>query len=74
MNIRGKEVEDPSVKTLIKVEATRGLQKHARNNIKTCKSIMESKGFLCLEILIENGKGEVQYNSAMVVMEIETLL
>ena len=59
MNIKGKEVEDPSVNTLIKGESTRALQKNSKNNINTCKSIMESKAFICLEILLENHKAEV---------------
>jgi hypothetical protein len=28
-----------------------------KNNINTCKSIMESKAMLCIAILLEKGKG-----------------
>lgn len=70
MNLKGKEAEDPSVKASMKAEAARALWKLAKNNIKTCKSITESKALLCFAILLEKGKGEVQYNSAMAMMEI----
>lgn len=70
LNLKGKEAENPLVKASMKAEAARALWKLAKNNIKTCKSITESKALLCFAILLEKGKGEVQYNSAMAVMEI----
>jgi len=70
LNLKGKEAEDPLVKASMKAEAARALWKLAKDNIKTCKSITESKALLCFAILLEKGKGEVQYNSAMAVMEI----
>lgn len=48
----------------------RALWKLAKNNINTCKSITESKALLCFAMLLEKGKDEVKYNSAMAVMEI----
>jgi hypothetical protein len=41
----------------MKTEAAEALWKLAKNNINTCKSIMESKAMLCIAILLEKGKG-----------------
>lgn len=73
MNLKGKEAEDPSVKVSMKEEATRALWKLAKNNIKTCKNIIESKALLCFALLLEKGKGEMQYNSIMAIMEIAAI-
>jgi len=70
LNLKGKKAENPTVKASLKAEAARALWKLAKNNIKTCKSITESKALLCFAMLLEKAKGEVQYNSAMAVMEI----
>eukprot|EP01018_Ginkgo_biloba_P018690 Gb_30970 [translate_table: standard] len=70
LNLKGRESEDPIIKASMKAEAARALWKLAKNNIKTCKSITESKALLCFAILLEKGKGEVQFHSAMAVMEI----
>lgn len=70
LNLKGKEAEDPIIKASMKAEAARALWKLAKNNINTCKSITESKALLCFAMLLEKGKDEVKYNSAMAVMEI----
>jgi len=70
LNLKGKEAEDPIIKASMKAEAARALCKLAKKNINTCKTITESKALLCFAMLLEKGKGEVQYNSAMAVMEI----
>ena len=70
LDFKGKKTEDPTVKASMMAEAARALWKLAKNNVKTCKSITESKALLCFSMILEKRKGEVQYNSAMAVMEI----
>ncbi|PKA66207.1 hypothetical protein AXF42_Ash006904 [Apostasia shenzhenica] len=69
-SIKGREFEDPATKTYMKAMAARALWQLARDNSAICKSITESKALLCFAVLLEKGEDEVQYNSAMAVMEI----
>uniref|UniRef100_A0A0C9S9Q4 TSA: Wollemia nobilis Ref_Wollemi_Transcript_7128_2215 transcribed RNA sequence n=1 Tax=Wollemia nobilis TaxID=56998 RepID=A0A0C9S9Q4_9CONI len=70
LNLKGREAEDPATKAAMKTEAAKALWMLAKDNVKTCKSITESKALVCFAILLEKGKGLLQYNSAMAVMEI----
>lgn len=69
-SIKGREFEDPATKTRMKSMAARALWQLARGNSAICKSITESKALLCFAVLLEKGEEEVQYNSAMALMEI----
>ncbi|KAK1296296.1 hypothetical protein QJS10_CPB15g00463 [Acorus calamus] len=70
-SIKGREYEDPETKLYMKAMAAKALWKLARGNAAICKSITESKALLCFAVLLEKGPGEeVQYNSAMALMEI----
>lgn len=70
LNLKGRSAEDPAIKASLKAEAAKALWKLSKNNINTCKAITESKALLCFAIMLEKGQGDLQYNSAMAVMEI----
>ncbi|XP_022751464.1 uncharacterized protein LOC111300102 [Durio zibethinus] len=69
-NIRGRELEDPATKTYMKAMAARALWHLAKGNSAICRSITESRALLCFAVLLEKGTDEVQFNSAMALMEI----
>ncbi|CAN1122471.1 Vacuolar protein 8 [Linum perenne] len=70
VNLKGRESEDPTVKARMKAMAARALWHLAKGNSAICRSITESRALLCFAVLLEKGSGEVQYNSAMAVMEL----
>ncbi|XP_022740380.1 uncharacterized protein LOC111292327 [Durio zibethinus] len=69
-NIKGRELEDPSTKAYMKAMAARALWHLAKGNSSICRSITESRALLCLAVLLEKGTDDVQFNSAMALMEI----
>lgn len=69
-SIKGRESEDPVTKDSMKAMSARALWHLATGNSQICKSITESRALLCFAVLLEKGTGEVQYNSAMALMEI----
>ncbi|KAK4416843.1 hypothetical protein Salat_2509800 [Sesamum alatum] len=69
-NNRAREMEDPATKAYIKAMAARALWHLAKGNSPICRSITESRALLCFAVLLEKGAEEVQYNSAMALMEI----
>ncbi|PIA43979.1 hypothetical protein AQUCO_01800207v1 [Aquilegia coerulea] len=69
-SIKGRESEDPATKTYMKAMAARALWHLATGNSQICKSITESRALLCFAVLLEKGSDDVQYNSAMALMEI----
>ncbi|KAG8383729.1 hypothetical protein BUALT_Bualt04G0044100 [Buddleja alternifolia] len=70
MSNRAREMEDPATKAYIKAMAARALWHLAKRNSPICRSITESRALLCFAVLLEKGAEEVQYNSAMALMEI----
>ncbi|XP_016491064.1 uncharacterized protein LOC107810755 [Nicotiana tabacum] len=70
-SIKGKrESEDPATKAEMKAMAARALRHLCAGNAAICSSITESRALLCLAVLLEKGPDEVQYHSAMALMEI----
>ncbi|WOK98225.1 hypothetical protein Cni_G06935 [Canna indica] len=69
-SIKGREFEDPTTKAYMKAMAAKALWQLARGNPAICKNITESRALLCFSVLLEKGTDEVQYNSAMALMEI----
>ncbi|CAK9157007.1 unnamed protein product [Ilex paraguariensis] len=69
-SIKGREQEDPATKAYMKAMAARALWHLAKGNSLICRSITESRALLCFAVLLEKGPEEVQYNSAMALMEI----
>ncbi|KAF0924434.1 hypothetical protein E2562_010096 [Oryza meyeriana var. granulata] len=67
---RGREFEEPETKAYMKANAAKALWQLAKGNAAICKSITESRALLCFAVLLEKGEGDVQYNSAMALMEI----
>ncbi|KAL3630180.1 hypothetical protein CASFOL_023164 [Castilleja foliolosa] len=67
---RAREMEVPETKAYIKAMAARALWHLAKGNSPICRSITESRALLCFAVLLEKGASEVQYNSAMALMEI----
>ncbi|GAB4848463.1 hypothetical protein Ancab_003167 [Ancistrocladus abbreviatus] len=67
---KARESEDPATKTNMKAKAAGALCYLAKGNSAICRSITESRALLCFAVLLEKGAGEMQYNSAMAVMEI----
>ncbi|CAI0392867.1 unnamed protein product [Linum tenue] len=70
VNLKGREGEDAATKAHMKAMAARSLWQLAKGNSPICRSITESRALLCFAVLLEKGTGEVQYNSAMAVMEL----
>ncbi|OAY57546.1 uncharacterized protein LOC110609523 [Manihot esculenta] len=70
VNIKGRELEDPATKANMKAMAARALWRLAKGNSPICRSITESRALLCFAVLLEKGAKDVQYNSAMALMEI----
>lgn len=67
---KGRELEDPATKANMKAMAARALWQLTKGNSPICRSITESRALLCFAVLLEKGTEEVQYNSAMALMEI----
>lgn len=67
---RGRLSEDAETKAHLKAMAAKALWLLAKGNDSICKSITESRALLCFATLLEKGTGDVQYFSAMAVMEI----
>ncbi|XP_022775420.1 uncharacterized protein LOC111317243 [Durio zibethinus] len=67
---KGRELEDPATKAYMKAMAARALWHLAKGNSAICRSITESRALLCFAVLLEQGTDDVQFNSAMAVMEI----
>ncbi|XP_057500034.1 uncharacterized protein LOC130784235 [Actinidia eriantha] len=72
-SIKGRELEDPATKAQMKAMAARALWQLCAGNVSICKSITESRALLCFAVLLEKGPDEVQYNSAMALMEIASV-
>uniref|UniRef100_A0A5B6ZN05 DUF7792 domain-containing protein n=1 Tax=Davidia involucrata TaxID=16924 RepID=A0A5B6ZN05_DAVIN len=69
-SIKGRESEEPSTKAYMKAMAASALWRLATGNSPICRSITESRALLCFAVLLEKGPPDVQYNSAMALMEI----
>ncbi|OEL28956.1 hypothetical protein BAE44_0010025 [Dichanthelium oligosanthes] len=69
-NTRGREYEDPEIKAYLKAHSARALGTLATGNPAICKNITESRALLCFSILLDKATGDVQYNSAMALVEI----
>ncbi|XP_059314365.1 uncharacterized protein LOC132065130 [Lycium ferocissimum] len=69
-SIKGREYEDPATKAEMKAMAARALGHLCAGNISICSNITESRALLCFAVLLEKGPEEVQYYSAMALMEI----
>ncbi|KAL0352190.1 UNVERIFIED_CONTAM: hypothetical protein Scaly_1607700 [Sesamum calycinum] len=69
-NNRAREMEYPATKAYIKAMAAKALWHLAKGNSPICRSITETRALLCFAVLLEKGAEEVQYNSAMALMEI----
>lgn len=72
-SIKGREYEDPVTKAQMKAMAARALWHLCTGNVTICRSITESRALLCFAVLLEKGTEEVQYNSAMALMEITSV-
>ncbi|KAL7143704.1 hypothetical protein ABFS83_08G209800 [Erythranthe nasuta] len=70
VSTKAREIEGPETKTYMKAMAARALWHLAKGNSPICRSITESRALLCFAVLLEKGPPEVQYNSAMALMEI----
>ncbi|KAK4340453.1 hypothetical protein RND71_041915 [Anisodus tanguticus] len=69
-SIKGREYEDPATKADMKAMAARALRHLCAGNVSICSNITESRALLCFAVLLEKGPEEVQYHSAMALMEI----
>ena len=69
-SIKGREFEEPATKAEMKAMAARALWFLCVGNPPICHIITESKALLCFAVLLEKGYDDVQYNSAMALMEI----
>ncbi|XXG86157.1 hypothetical protein AAC387_Pa11g1105 [Persea americana] len=72
-SLKGREYEDPATKAAMKAMAAKALWHLAKGNSAICRSITESRALLCFAVLLEKGNGEVQFNSAMALMEISAV-
>ncbi|CAN4112538.1 unnamed protein product [Withania somnifera] len=69
-SIKGRKFEDPATKPEMKAMAARALRHLCAGNVSICSNITESRALLCFAVLLEKGPEEVQYHSAMALMEI----
>ncbi|GAA0141507.1 hypothetical protein LIER_02636 [Lithospermum erythrorhizon] len=69
-SIKGRQYEDPATKAQMKAMAARALRFLCAGNLSICKNITESRALLCLSVLLEKGEEDVQYHSALTLMEI----
>ncbi|KAK3006635.1 hypothetical protein RJ639_016413 [Escallonia herrerae] len=69
-SVKGRELEGADTKAYIKAMSARALWQLAKGNSPICHSITESRALLCFAVLLEKGPQDVQYNSAMALMEI----
>ncbi|KAF7126879.1 hypothetical protein RHSIM_Rhsim11G0190800 [Rhododendron simsii] len=69
-SIKGREMENPETKAQMKAMAARALWHLCSGNVSICKNITESRALLCFAVLLEKGAEEVQFNSAMALVEI----
>ncbi|KAL1344118.1 hypothetical protein HN51_017997 [Arachis hypogaea] len=69
-SIKGREAEDPATKAQMKAMAARALWQLSKGNLTICRNITESRALLCFAVLLEKGPEDVQYYSAMALMEI----
>lgn len=72
-SIKGREFEDPFTKAQMKAMAARALWQLSKGNLTICRSITESRALLCFAVLLEKGLEDVQYYSAMALMEITSV-
>ncbi|KAF6174345.1 hypothetical protein GIB67_040838 [Kingdonia uniflora] len=72
-SIKGREFEDPVTKATMKEMAANALCQLAKGNSAICRSITESRALLCFAVLLEKGTADVQYYSAMALMEISAV-
>lgn len=70
INMKGWEFEGPETKATMKAMAARALWHLAKGNSPICRNITESRALLCFAVLLEKGREDVKYNSAMAMMEI----
>lgn len=65
-----RESEDPVTKSHMKAMAAKAICQLAKDNAPMCRSITESRALLCFAALLQKGSEDVQYNSALALMEI----
>ncbi|EEF28581.1 uncharacterized protein LOC8287926 [Ricinus communis] len=70
VSLKGRELEDPATKANMKAMAARALWHLAKGNSPICRNITESRALLCFAVLLEKGPEDVQFHSAMALMEI----
>ncbi|KAK9034845.1 hypothetical protein V6N11_076902 [Hibiscus sabdariffa] len=61
-NMKGRELEDPATKSYMKAMAARALWHLAKGNSSICRSITESRAFLCFAVLLEKGTDDSNRN------------
>nr|GMD07928.1 Armadillo repeat only 1 [Ipomoea batatas] len=69
-SIKGREYEDPQTKAEMKAMSARSLRHLCAGNASICRNITESRALLCFAVLLEKGADDVQYHSAMALLEI----
>ncbi|CAL5013979.1 unnamed protein product [Urochloa decumbens] len=67
---RGREHEDPDIKSYLKSHAARALGTLAKGNAAICENITESRALLCFSILLDKASGDLRRNAAMALVEI----
>nr|GMC49657.1 Armadillo repeat only 1 [Ipomoea batatas] len=72
-SIKGREYEDPETKAEMKAMSARALSCLCAHNFIVCSSVTESRALLCFSVFLEKGPDDVQYYSAMALMEITSV-
>lgn len=67
---KDRELEPPEVKAKLKVSCAMALWKLAKGSLLNSRKITETKALLCLAMIIEKEKGELQINCLMTLMEL----
>ncbi|KDP46759.1 hypothetical protein JCGZ_06547 [Jatropha curcas] len=68
-SFRGKD-KDPETKTYMKAMAARALCNLLKGNSSICRTIIDTRGLMSFIVLLDKGNKDVQYHSAMSLMEI----
>ncbi|XWS55297.1 hypothetical protein CRYUN_Cryun10bG0163200 [Craigia yunnanensis] len=54
----------------LKINCSKALRMLAEGSVSNCRTLMKTKGMLCLAKLVETEQGELQYNCLMIIREI----
>ncbi|XP_010678850.2 uncharacterized protein LOC104894339 [Beta vulgaris subsp. vulgaris] len=67
---KDRENESPDLKLKLKIRSALALWRLCEGSLLNSQKVAEPKGLFCLSKIIENERGELQYNCLMTIMEV----